>query len=249
MDVRLTYRGRAITGPDVAFIRELIAAHPAASRRALSLKLCEAWNWVQPNGMPRDMVCRGLLLALQRAGHVELPRPRYHRPIPCARRNGRDPVDIDRTPVVGGLRTLQPLEFRQVRRTAQEPLFNRLLQQYHYLGYTQPVGEHLKYLVLRAAAHRLPGPLHRLVPRGPQEEHPVHRLQPSLPDSAVGGRSPSGLSPPGPHGPEAGAGLGTDLRTSGLVPGDLRGSSAIPGHVLPGGQLDLPGTNHGPGQG
>jgi hypothetical protein len=147
MDVRLTYRGRAITGPDVAFIRELIASHPAASRRALSLKLCEAWNWVQPNGMPRDMVCRGLLLALQRAGHVELPRPRYHRPIPCARRNGRDPVDIDRTPVVGGLRTLQPLEFRQVRRTAQEPLFNRLLQQDHYLGYTQPVGEHLKYLV------------------------------------------------------------------------------------------------------
>ena len=43
------------------------------------------------------------------------------------------------------LRNLQPLEFEQV--TAQEPLFNSLTEEYHYLGYEQPVGEHLKYLV------------------------------------------------------------------------------------------------------
>jgi hypothetical protein len=42
---------------------------------------------------------------------------------------------------------LGPLEVRQVRRTPEEALFNGLLQQHHYLGYTQPVGEHLKYLV------------------------------------------------------------------------------------------------------
>jgi hypothetical protein len=36
---------------------------------------------------------------------------------------------------------------RQVRRTPDEPLFNSLMQQHHYLGYTQPVGEHLKYMV------------------------------------------------------------------------------------------------------
>jgi hypothetical protein len=42
---------------------------------------------------------------------------------------------------------LQPLEFEQVRRTAQEPLFNSLMEEHHYLGYEQPVGEHLKYLV------------------------------------------------------------------------------------------------------
>src|SRR5438105_338469 len=37
-----------------------------------------------------------------------------------------------------------------VRRTAEEPLFNGLLEHYHFLGYTQPVGEHLKYLVYGA---------------------------------------------------------------------------------------------------
>jgi hypothetical protein len=39
------------------------------------------------------------------------------------------------------------LEFVPVRRTSEEPLFNSLLEQYHYLGYEQPVGEHLKYLL------------------------------------------------------------------------------------------------------
>jgi len=36
---------------------------------------------------------------------------------------------------------------QQVRKTADEPLFNSLMEQHHYLGYEQPVGEHLKYLV------------------------------------------------------------------------------------------------------
>jgi hypothetical protein len=49
MEVQLKYRGREITACDVAFIRALIAEDPGASRRALSKKLCEAWNWVQPN--------------------------------------------------------------------------------------------------------------------------------------------------------------------------------------------------------
>ena len=34
-----------------------------------------------------------------------------------------------------------------MRRTAEEPLFNSLMEEHHYLGYEQPVGEHLKYLV------------------------------------------------------------------------------------------------------
>jgi hypothetical protein len=33
-----------------------------------------------------------------------------------------------------------------VRRTGDEPLFNSLMEQHHYLKYEQPVGEHAKYL-------------------------------------------------------------------------------------------------------
>jgi hypothetical protein len=147
MSVRLTHRGRAVTDEDVAFINQLIAAYPTASRRALSRKLCETWNWVQSNGAPRDMVCRGLLLALHRAGHVQLPPPRYVFAQAASKRHTPAPVAIDTVPLCGPLKAVRPLEFRQVRRTPDEPLCNSLIAQYHYLGYTQPVGEHLKYMV------------------------------------------------------------------------------------------------------
>jgi hypothetical protein len=147
MDVILKYRGRLVTDADVAFIKQLIAAHPKLSRRALSQELCRAWDWVQPNGHPRDMVCRGLMLALHRAGHIRLPNRRYTPPNPLIKRSRPAAMDVDRSPVQGPLKTLEPLRFEQVRRTPQEPLFNSLLQQHHYLGYTQPVGEQLKYLV------------------------------------------------------------------------------------------------------
>jgi hypothetical protein len=147
MDVKLEHRGRVITPADVAFIRELIGAHPTASRRALSKRLCEAWNWVQPNGALRDMVCRGLMLGLHRAGYIELPRVRYVPPNPLVQRSQPAPSVIDTTPLEASLSAIQPLEFRQVRRSGEEPLFNSLLEQHHYLGYRQPVGEHLKYLV------------------------------------------------------------------------------------------------------
>jgi len=148
MEVRLTYRGRAVTDADVAFIDQLIAAHPMASRRGLSKKLCQAWNWVQPNGSPRDMVCRGLMLALHRAGYIHLPPQRYIPPNSLAKHHRPAAVaDIDRSPLHGSLSVFRPLEFRQVRRTSQESLCNSLIEEHHYLGYTQPVGEHLKYLV------------------------------------------------------------------------------------------------------
>jgi len=54
---------------------------------------------------------------------------------------------VARTPVRAPLGALGALDFVPVRRTAAEPLFNALIEAHHYLGYTQPVGEHLKYVV------------------------------------------------------------------------------------------------------
>jgi hypothetical protein len=47
------------------------------------------------------------------------------------------------------LQELRPVEIQQVRRTNDEPLFNSLMEQYHYLHYEQPVGEHLKFRLVR----------------------------------------------------------------------------------------------------
>ncbi len=147
METVLTHRGRQLTTGDIEFIRALIAAHPDKSRRALSVELCRAWNWVQPNGATRDMVCRSLMLELHRAGHIELPPVRQVPPNPLARRRRPEPVEIESTPIRGALKGLGPLTVRQVRRTQDERTLNGLIEQHHYLGYTQPVGEQLKHMV------------------------------------------------------------------------------------------------------
>jgi hypothetical protein len=146
MDKPLSYRHRVISAEDLVFIRALIAAHPGSSRRDLSKRLCQAWNWVQSNGAPRDMVCRGLMLMLHRAGLIELPAVRQVPRNPLASRRQATRVSVDETPMTSSFSALGAIELRQVRRSADEALFNSLLEQHHYLGYTQPVGEHLKYL-------------------------------------------------------------------------------------------------------
>ena len=142
------YRGRNISGAEIESVRQLIAEHPGLSRRRLSAKLCQAWNWVQANGQLRDMVARSLMLQLHRAGLIVLPAKRKSVPNNAARHRAPllEPA-LEVAPLECDLAELGPLEIRQVRRTPEETLFGRLLQSYHYLGYRRPVGEHVKYLI------------------------------------------------------------------------------------------------------
>jgi len=146
MNVILTYRGRSVTEADVAFLRQLIADNRRSTGGSIPGSL-QSWGWRQPNGVLKDAICRSLMLQLHRAGHIELPPPLARHTNRGSRRWHIATVSIDCRPLRAALRDLPPLSFRQVRRTPQEPLFNALLHQHHELGYRQPVGEHLKYLV------------------------------------------------------------------------------------------------------
>jgi hypothetical protein len=144
MQTVLRHRGRDVSTAQVDFIRRLVAESGGASRRALSISLCRAWEWKQPNGTLCDALARNLLLALHRAGHIALPPARLV--IPRTRRKPSF-VDVDSAPLVARLSEIGPVEIRQVRRTPEEAVVNGLIAQHHYLGYGHPVGEHLKYLV------------------------------------------------------------------------------------------------------
>ena len=147
MKSQFKYRGRIIADKDVLFINRLIENNPGDSRRALSKKLCQAWNWIQKNGSLKDMVCRSLMLELHRAGYINLPPVKQHTLNPLANRKKPAVVKIDQTPIHGKLSDVRPLQFFQVRRTLEEKRFNSLIERYHYLGYSHPVGEQLKYIV------------------------------------------------------------------------------------------------------
>ncbi len=144
----IRYRGRTIRPEDIESIRLLIAQHPGASRRRLSEELCRAWNWRQENGELRAMVARGLMLLLHRAGHIELPAVRQVSRNPLVERLKPAPLPfLTWSAIQATIAEIRPLEIRQVRRSGEEPIFGSFLEAYHYLGYTQPVGEHLKYLI------------------------------------------------------------------------------------------------------
>jgi hypothetical protein len=139
MDLPVKYQGKTATTQEVEFINKLIAENPHDSRWKLSRKLCEAWNWVQPNGHLRDMVCRGFMLRLDEAGYIKLP-PRKRIPNnPLAQRTRPPKIEIEQVPLVGTLKEIQPIDIRQVRRTPAEKVYNSLIDQYHYLGSCHPL--------------------------------------------------------------------------------------------------------------
>jgi hypothetical protein len=140
------YRGKTYTDRELDEVRDLIAGNPGASRWFLSKELCRRWRWVQANGALKDMLCRGLLLALHRKGLITLP-PLKQAPTSHLR-GRRTPLDyaVDASAVACSVAELKPVTITMVRRTPHEHLYKSLIRQYHYLGYIQPVGEHLDYI-------------------------------------------------------------------------------------------------------
>lgn len=147
MDAILTYRKKVITGDDLSFVRKIINDYQSEGRTSISRRLCEAWDWRQTNGQLKDGVCRGLLLQLEKNQLITLPPRLAVNNNSKRRKKASTPFEfLPPTPITDPLSTLTPIELHQVRRTPEEKLFNNLIEQYHYLGYTRPVGEHLKYL-------------------------------------------------------------------------------------------------------
>ena len=90
------------------------------------------------------MICRGLLLRLEAQKLIELPPAKIPSPYPG--RKKPSPIEIDQTLIEGNLSDLRPIELLQVRRTPREKVYQGLMEQFHYLGYSRPVGEHLEYM-------------------------------------------------------------------------------------------------------
>jgi len=146
INIIITYRGYSVTQSDIDVVKNIIAAYPDKSRRFISQEVCRVWDWRQPNGILKDMVCRSLLLLLESKGLIKQPPKKCNPPNPLARRKKPVKVKIDQSPLQCTIKDLRPIKLIQVRKTHFESLFNSLIQEHHYLNYTQPVGEHLKYI-------------------------------------------------------------------------------------------------------
>ena len=141
----ITIRKRTIHEADLETIQATVNRHWDKGRKHISKVLCRQWNWRQPNGRLKDMACRELLLTLNRKDLVTLP-PRLISAHNDKRNRSIPVLEIDQVPLQRKLYELAPVKLKSVRNTPLEPLYNSLIQQHHYLGYRQIVGNHLKYI-------------------------------------------------------------------------------------------------------
>ncbi len=147
MEKAIIFRKRIITKDDIESIKKIIKTYPDKSRRFISQEVCRQWEWRQSNGLLKDMIARSLLIKLDKEGLISLPAPRIKFSNTKNSRAKIKEMFVDETPIAGILNELQPLIIKQVRRDPSEKLCNYVINKYHYLRYTRPVGEHLKYLV------------------------------------------------------------------------------------------------------
>ncbi len=141
-------QGRTLSGDDLALVRALIAQHPDWHRTALSIYLCELWNWRNRAGRIKDMAARTLLLKLQARGWIQLPPPQRRTARPCARAPaGFQPewMPLTASPIHGPLDAVQPLRLELAQDLRLRRHLARLLAQYHYRGFNGAVGENLQY--------------------------------------------------------------------------------------------------------
>jgi hypothetical protein len=138
-------RGRQIGTDDLNQIRTIVADHWASGRSAISRLLCERWDWRQPNGQPKEMACRALLLSLEAKGALELP-PRQKECFRAPRRADRREFAVDTSALEGPVSAFRSLTIRMVRQTPDEAVWDYLVDAHHYLGRPWIVGSSLKYL-------------------------------------------------------------------------------------------------------
>ena len=139
-------QGRTLSTDDIVYIRQQIRDHPDWHRTRLSQEVCRHWNWINGKGDLKDMAARSLLRKLDAKGLIRLPSP--VRSANNAFRHRTDGlIDVDQIPITEGLSEIAPIRVVSVQEPSHARLFRGLLQAHHYLGYSGPVGENLRYLV------------------------------------------------------------------------------------------------------
>ena len=146
METGRIIQGRTVTADDIELIRTLIARHPGWHRTQLSQEVCRRWDWVAVNGQMKDMAARAVLRKLHAEGLITLPAA-VRSANNAFRHRSPAPVALAQSAINGPLGELTPLQVIAVTDAPERRLFAGLLHRHHYLGYSGPVGENLKYLV------------------------------------------------------------------------------------------------------
>jgi hypothetical protein len=133
----------------IARIEATVRSEPSLSRRALSLRVCEWLQWRGANGKLKEVSCRKALLELHRRGLIPLPAAHescFEASCAKLRTDGflNDPPEVQcRLQEVGEI----TMVIVSSRYSKTSPIWNGLLERFHYLGKGPLCGAQIRYLV------------------------------------------------------------------------------------------------------
>lgn len=141
-----TFFGRRLTRKQIAGIQETARLFPGLSRTELGHTICEHLGWHTPNGDTRLRMGLRLLTELDRLGILTLPPKQgpgrgRQKPLVLDSRSAPQPT------IAEPLARLTPLTLELATAREDVALWNQWIQRYHPLGYRQPMGPHLRYVV------------------------------------------------------------------------------------------------------
>lgn len=149
----LRIRGREVGSRELEQIRGWLELHPQWSRRRLSEEVARQWDWRTPTGQLKDIATRDLLNRLEARGLIVLParqRRGGRQLVRALERNTQAELALGASAPPDGpamLWELLPLSWHLAQRgEPQRALMARYLEQYHYLGYPDPLGQ-MHYLI------------------------------------------------------------------------------------------------------
>ena len=135
--------GREFIPSEIDWIKDRIASDPALNRMQLSRLFCRHVNWYKPDGGLKEMSCRVAMLRLEKKGLIRLPAPRKKTGVAKAVKRTPAGESADEIILEAGRVDIEITDVD--KKTA--PLWNELIDRYHYLGYRRMGGAQMRFFV------------------------------------------------------------------------------------------------------
>ena len=142
-----------ITPQDLEAARQTVRCCSGLSRTEVARTICEHWGWVTASGSYQVTACLKVLEEWEERGLLRLPGKRRMTRWNTDRACGAVPTQRTQPGalLVGELPTAGSVGLEVIQSRERGQLWNEYVDRYHYLGYRQPFGCHLRYFMVSPA--------------------------------------------------------------------------------------------------
>jgi hypothetical protein len=139
-----------ITPQDLEAARQTVRCCSGLSRTEVARTICEHWGWVTASGSYQVTACLKVLEEWEERGRLRLPGKRRMTRWNTDRACGAVPTQRTQpgAPLVGDLSAAGSVGLEVIQNRERGQLWNEYVDRYHYLGYRQPFGCHLRYFIV-----------------------------------------------------------------------------------------------------